>query len=580
MKKIYAIIITMLGANLNSNAQGGFNQVVDPLNPITTFTTPGTYKGAAWIDYDNDNDLDLFASPNLLFRNDGGGTFVQLSNPFGFTPQQINGGSSWGDLNNDGFIDCIIASYPSGAFLNNGNGTFTDISSQIPNLNGFPAWACAIGDWNKDAFPDFVFAHAAGFHPAGPYPSKLYLNTSSAVIPQYITGYTLTDSTKPYTVPFWSDYDLDGDMDLFVASGPGGTAGPDFCYKNLKVETGLDTLQRMTTELFTTQLQDGQCYNFIDFDNDGDFDLYLTNYAGAPSRFYVNNSGVYTLMNVLPSQPQNLANDWGDFDNDGDIDVFVTNQVIATKYYKNNGNGTFAPAINFGAAGCSGVINGDYDNDGDLDVFIHGLGNARALYHNDSAATGNNWINIKCIGTISNKSAIGTIVKLKATINGNSYWQIREISAQNSFQSQNDLRVHFGLGNATIVDSLIIKYPGGTIETIANVAPNTLYCNQEGSGTLCFVTGINETKDIENKIKLYPNPANDYLNIELKKNSNAKEVQITIIDVCGKIVESKMFPIINQSVNINTGSLQAGIYLLQLRTQSFQYNSKFIKAEN
>lgn len=580
MKKYLTLILSALITSLTSKAQVGFVKVVDPLNPITTFTTPGIYKGAAWIDIDNDNDLDLFAAPNFLFRNDGNGAFVELANPFGFIPQQINGGSSWGDLNNDGFIDCIIASYPSGAFLNNGNETFTDISTQIPNLNGFPSWACAIGDWNKDAFPDFVFAHAANFHPAGPFPSKLYLNSSAAVTPQYITGYTLTDSTKPYTVPYWSDYDLDGDMDLFVASGPGGTAGFDFCYKNLKVETGIDTLEQMTTEFFASQTQDGQCYNFIDFDNDGDLDLCLTNYAGAPSRFYINNAGVYSLLSTFPTQPQNLSNNWGDFDNDGDLDVLVTNQVSPTKYFRNNGNGTFASAINIGQAGGAGIINGDYDNDGDLDVFIHGSGNARALFQNILTTTTNNWINIKCTGTISNKSALGTIIKLKATINGNSYWQIREITAQNSFQSMNDLRVHFGLGNATVVDSLIIKYSSGTVETITNIAPNIFYCNEEGSGTLCTTTGINETPGNENTIKVFPNPVSNNLSIELNENSLEKEIQITFIDLNGKIVESKMFSIINQSVSINTSSLQSGIYLLKLQTPSFQYNSKFIKLIN
>jgi hypothetical protein len=578
MKKIYPFIISLVLSGNLLFAQSGFNKVVDSGNPVTTFTSPAFYKGAAWIDYDNDNDLDLFASPNFLFRNDGNGTFVQITNPFGFTPMQNPGGSSWADLNNDGFIDCIIAQYPSGVFLNNGNGTFTDISSQISNLNGFPAWGCAIGDWNKDAFADFVFTHAAGFHPIGPFPSKLYLNTNSSVTPQYITGYTLTDSTKPYTVPYWSDYDLDGDMDLFVASGPGGSPGTDFCYKNMKVETGMDTLVRMTSELFASQLQDGQCYNFIDFDNDGDLDLCLTNYAGASTRFYINNGGVYTLQTMpFTATTSNLTNDWGDFDNDGDLDVIITNDQQPAKYYKNNGNGTFAAAINLGLAGGSGVTNGDYDNDGDLDLFIHGNGNARALFRNDSAATGNNWINIKCSGTVSNKSALGTIVRLKATINGTSYWQMREINAQNSFQSQNDLRVHFGLGNATIVDSLIIKYSSGDVETFANVAPDIFYCNEEGSSSLCFATSVKENRMNESEIKIYPNPVRNQLTIELKNSDPEEEMQITISDACGKIISAKTCTAEKNSFMILTNSLAAGTYFLQAKGKKTLYNLKFVK---
>ena len=577
MKKFYAFVFLISCFVSQLFAQGGFNKVVDPANPVTVFTTPGFYKGAAWIDFDNDNDLDLFASPNLLFRNDGNGVFVQLTNPFGFTPGQNPGGSSWADLNHDGLIDCIIAQYPSNVYLNNGNGSFTNISSQIPNLNGFPAWACAIGDWNKDAYPDFVFAHAANFHPAGPFPSKLYLNTNASVTPQYITGYTLTDSTRPYTVPYWSDYDLDGDMDLFVASGPGGSPGPDFCYKNLKMETGLDSLQRMTTELFATQLQDGQCYNFIDYDNDGDLDLCLTNYSGAQTRFYINSGGTYSLQTMpFTGQTNNLANDWGDFDNDGDLDVIITNDAAPAKYYMNNGNGTFAPAINLGVAGGCGITNGDYDNDGDLDLFIHGNGNARALFRNDSAATGNHWINIKCTGTASNRSALGTIVKLKATINGNSYWQMREISAQNSFQSQNDLRVHFGLGNATVIDSLIIKYPLGTPETFANVASDVFYCNEEGTQSLCMVASLKENNETEN-ISLYPNPVNDELHVEIKNHDSRQILKLSVMDACGRITEIRNYKPGKQSLTFNTRKLSAGIYILKAEGKDFSFNSRFIK---
>lgn len=557
-------------------AQSGFVQVIDSLNPITTFITPGVYKGAAWIDFDNDNDLDLFASHKFLFRNDGNGSFVQLT-PFGFTPGQNAGGTSWGDLNNDGFIDCIISQYPSVVMLNNGNQTFTDISAQITNLNGFPSWGCAMGDWNKDPWLDFTFAHAANFHPAGPYPSKLYLNSGNGVSPQYITGYTLTDSVKPYTVPYWSDYDLDGDMDLFVASGPGGSAGPDFCYKNMKVETGLDTLFRMTTELFAAQLQDGQCYNFIDYDNDGDLDLCLTNYGGAPTRFYINNGGTYSLQ-VMPfsATAHNLSNDWGDFDNDGDLDVIITNDQLPTKYYKNNGNGTFSSAMQIGVAGGSGISNGDYDNDGDLDVFIHGSGNARALYRNDSAASGNHWINIKCTGTLSNRSAIGTIIKLKATINGIPVWQVREINAQNAFQGQNDLRVHFGLGDATVIDSLLISYPMGTVETFTNLAPDLFYCNEEGSGNLCLISSTQGNLSRESEIKIYPNPVKDELTVELP-GEGISAAEITITDVCGKIIMNKTYPLSKKSITISTKNFATGTYLLRLKKNLLVSHTKFMK---
>lgn len=553
MKKLF-LFNAILAFSSSAFAQGGFTKVVDATNPVTTFTTAGYYKGAAWIDLDNDHDLDLYAAPNRLFRNDGAGTFVSLPN-LPFTPQQNPGGASWADLDNDGDIDCIVAQKPSGVYLNDGIGNFTDVSSQIDSLNSFPAWGCAIGNWNNDAHLDFVFAHAGTFHTPGPFPAKLYLNTANSITPQYITGYEITDNIGPYTVPYWSDFDLDGDMDLFVASGPGGSAGPDYCYRNLKIETGNDTLELMTTELFATQLQDGQCYNFIDADNDEDLDLCLTNYAGAQTKFYVNNSGTYSLQTMpFTATAQNLTNCWGDYDNDGDLDVIITNDAVASKLYVNNGALNFSNSISLGAAGACGITNGDYDNDGDVDLFVHGLGNSRALYRNDSVYN-NNWVNIMCNGITSNKSAVGAIVKLKATINGNTYWQTREVSAQNSFQSQNDLRVHFGLGNATIIDSLIIKYSGGQTSTLTNIAVNNFYCHDEGSNSLCLVTAVIHSGFKEqNDISVSPNPADSFLQIK----SQSKIEQWMVFDESGRVC------LTGASHKVNLSAIKKGSYFISI----------------
>ncbi|HMJ67376.1 MAG TPA: CRTAC1 family protein [Cyclobacteriaceae bacterium] len=461
-------------------AQVEFTHVLDDKNPATKTTSPGFYKGVAWVDIDNDGDVDLFVSPNFLFRNEGKGVFTSLDDPFKFKPMQPPGGASWADLNNDGYIDCIISQNPSGIYLNNGNSTFRNISSQLPGFDSFASWGCAIGNLNGDAFPDFIFAHARGFHKGPMSPSRLYINTSAAVTPQKIVGLAVTDSLKPFTVPYWSDFDQDGDMDLFVASGPGGKPGPDFCYQNTKSKTGKNELTPMTKEPFPTQMQDGQCYNFIDFDNDRDFDLCITNYGGAPSRFYRNDNGTFTAREVLFTGPSNnLSNDWGDFDNDGDMDVVITSDSSKTKLFVNNGDGTFSKPVRIGKAGGSGVSNGDYDNDGDLDLFVNGIDSARVLLNNNASTNGNHWINISLTGAASGKSALGTIVMVKATIHDKPVWQMREINAQNSFMSQNDLRVHFGFGDAGIIDTIMIKYPNSQSKTFKQVKANTFYFHNE-----------------------------------------------------------------------------------------------------
>lgn len=556
-----------------SNAQNVFTKVVDPGNPVTTFTTAGIYKGAAWIDFDNDLDVDLYAAPNRLFRNDGNGVFVQLID-LPFVPIQNPGGASFADLDQDGDLDCIVAQNPSGVYINDGTGSFTDITGQIQGLSNYPSWGCSFGNMNNDAHPDFVFAHAANFHTPGPFPSKLYLNSNTSVNPLALSGYELTDSIKPFTVPYWSDYDLDGDMDLFVASGPGGSPGPDFCYKNLKKETGLDSLQRMTSELFATQLQDGQCYNFIDYDHDQDLDLCLTNYAGAKTRFYTNDNGIYVEQQFpFTTINQNLTNAWGDYDNDGDQDLIITADNLTTRLYLNDGNGGFAAAISLGVAGACGIANGDYDNDGDLDLFVHGSGAARALFRNDQPGV-NNWVMVKCEGNASGTTALGTIIRVKATINGNTYWQIRELSGQNSFQSQHDMRFHFGLGNASVIDSMEIRYPSGAVTLLTQIAVNTLYCHTEGSNSLCLLSSSFFPETASSQLNLYPNPADTFIAVS---NTSAFSFRLMdVIDVEGKVWLQKSGAE-TSGKKIDISSLPCGNYLLRAFTDNKVIASPFVK---
>ncbi|MFN0158584.1 MAG: CRTAC1 family protein, partial [Bacteroidota bacterium] len=232
----------------------------------------------------------------------------------------------------------------------------------------------------------------------------------------------------------------------------------------------------------------------VDYDNDGDLDAYLTNYSGGNSsgmanRLYRNDGGVFTRIStgtIVTDIAFSLSSVWGDYDNDGDQDVYVTNDgsgVVGQqdRYYRNNGNGTFTFASNALTVNQTrrGATAGDYDNDGDLDIFAAGPSTARALYRNDTE-NGNHWIKVRCVGSSSNRSAIGARIRIKATINFQPVWQLREISAQNSFNGQNSLEVHFGLGDATSIDSMILEWPRGLREVITSVAVDQFLTLTEG----------------------------------------------------------------------------------------------------
>jgi hypothetical protein len=572
MKKIILLSFVLLSA-CPAFSQGGWTKITT--GPVTTFTSAGYYKGAAWVDINNDGLIDLFAMPHFLFLNDGAGSFTQLSTPnINPTPLQNPGGCSWGDINNDGYIDFITAQNPSEIYLNNGDSTFSNVTNSIPALNGFASWGCVLADINNDNKLDLLYAQAYGFHgSATPYPCKLFIQDTAAFSFSAITGYAFTDSLKPYTVPYFDDYDMDGDMDLFIATGPGGSPGPDYCYRNMKKELGIDTLYKMTTESWAAQLQDGQCYNAIDADNDGDLDICLTNYGGAPSRFYLNDgAGTYTALSTpFTNTAHRLSNCWGDYDNDGDLDVIIASDNTALSYYENTGSNNFVlvtSSINV-LSGSSAVVNGDYDNDGDLDVFVHGNGNARSLWRNDTVAGNRHWINITLQGVISNRSAIGAFVKLKATINGNSVWQVRQVNAQNSFQSQNDLRVHFGLNDATTIDSILIFWPSGVKEFYSNIHSNQFLVFIEGYGTPLDVKK-NDGQQVS--INIFPNPVHTSVQVNLA--NNGRPFTLKMYDSRGLLLFSKSEN--SRHVEIPVSELKPGCYLILIGMNQSTWLRKII----
>ncbi|MBK7872452.1 MAG: VCBS repeat-containing protein [Saprospiraceae bacterium] len=555
------------------NGQSGFTKMTDTTNPIITFPfNPGEiYRGAAWVDVDNDRDIDLFVAPRFLFLNDSVGTFRSVDFGFSDIPVPTNG-VSWADVDNDGDLDFFLASRPSKLYLNNGNAQFT---SQALTTDTISTWGCTFGDGNNDGWIDLVGAHAFGFH-ADTSASFYFLNDRSGNLNLSPIAYDFTTTTAPYTVPYWSDFDLDGDLDLFIASGPGGAPGPDFHYRNMKIETGKDSLARITDLPFATQQQDGQCYNFVDYDNDGDLDVCLTNWVGAPNRFFVNESGIYVAkaMPFTASVGTALSNSWGDYDNDGDLDVIISNGPPAgsgqpAKYYQNDGNGNLVDTnVGFAAApGTSSVTNGDYDNDGDLDVFVNGNLAGRGLYQNTSLTANNGWVNITCAGTTSNRAAIGAKLRLKAIINGSSVWQMREISAQNTFQGQNDLRVHFGLGDATKIDSLIIQYLGGATDIFTNLTPNQFYTTNEGQNDISVITSSKQlNKNHIQGFKAYPNPPADTITLEQIAPLSGDSIICTIFDNYGKIMkQQKLQDMMGQKVPFNTKELPAGQYYIHLK---------------
>jgi hypothetical protein len=300
-----------------------------------------------------------------------------------------------------------------------------------------------------------------------------------------------------------ADFDNDGWPDIYVACD----TVPSRFYHN----KGNGTFEEIGREIGCAVNENGSSQGGMgvavgDYDCDGWLDIIKTNYSDQTSNVYHNNGdGTFydaVLQAGLGGNTKFLG--WGvglfDFDNDGWADIFMSNghvfPEVDTKklhltykqrkiVYKNQGTGKFVdvtadsgPDLNLSRAS-RGVAFGDFDNDGDVDVVVVNMNEGPSLFRNDTK-TQNNWLKIKCIGTKSNRSGIGT--RVRVVIGKHS--QINEVLSGSSYISQNDLRLHFGLGPAKMVDLIEVRWPLGLVESFKNVDANQLLVLQEGKGIL------------------------------------------------------------------------------------------------
>jgi hypothetical protein len=208
--------------------------------------------------------------------------------------------------------------------------------------------------------------------------------------------------------------------------------------------------------------------------------------------YHNNGDGTFTGVTtgvLVTDGGDSVSAAWGDYDNDGDLDVYVTNDFNEDNdLYENTGGGVFAKVTTGPLVSDGGRSNGaswvDTDSDGDLDLFVPNgqrpIRQSNRLYRNER--TGNGWLNLVCVGTTSNRSAIGATVRVKAMIGGVPTWQLRQVAGGSGFNAQESLNVEVGVGDAGRVVSVVIRRPSGLTETYTGIAPNTFYIATEGGG--------------------------------------------------------------------------------------------------
>lgn len=551
----------------------------------------GASRSVNWVDYDNDGYLDLFVSngleggqQNFLYHNNHDGTFTKMTAGPLVNGHAPSDGSSWADCDNDGDLDAVVVAWydsTNAFFENNANGTFTQIfSGPVANDRGYSE-TCSWGDYDNDGYVDLYVSNSGSPGVGGPKVNFLYRNNHDRTFTKITTGEIVTDAFYSRGAS-WVDYDNDGDLDMFVVNERGQNEN---LYRNMLKETGTATFTKITTGSILNDGGNSMTASWGDVDNDGDLDVVVANGwpAGSLSSFYLNN-GDRTFTKVLndtiaKTAGYHMGSAWGDFDNDGDLDLFVTtaygpsaskNELFKNMEMENGtlsfqriGTGDIANDLGW-SYGCSW---GDYDRDGDLDLFVAKTLNENennALYRNDNAI-GNHWLEVRCVGVASNRSGIGTKIRIKATINGHQVWQLREVEGQSGYCGQN-LDQHIGLGNASVIDSLRIEWPNGTLDVYTNVVTNRIVIAREGASP----TSVNDKHgSVPTQFELlqnFPNPFNPTTTIGFRVSSTGP-VSLKVRDVLGRevttLVNKSLLPGQYESV-FDATNLSSGIYFYRL----------------
>ena len=458
--------------------------------------------GAAWGDYNNDGFLDLYVSNyndvNVLYKNNGDGTFSNVASSAAVNDDSTGIDIAWGDYNNDGFLDLYLvndvgAGYGAKNLLykNNGDGTFTNVAGEAGVSSRGYGLCAAWADYDNDGLLDLYVTNNAHSIFCNGQSNKLYKNKGDGTFDD-VTETAGVGETGNSMGAAWSDYDDDGDPDMCVLNfaspfldPPEGN--PSVLYRN----NNDGTFTNVTSASGIEHIDGGHGVAWGDYDNDGDMDLYIANNSATLSTsppisslgknvlYRNNNDGTFTDITDEAGVGSTLTSTevtWVDYDNDGDIDLHVVNGGIqgnqGSILYENKGDGTF-----FDIAGTAGIQNtgpgegatwGDYDNDGDMDLYVVNYNLSNKLYRNNSDS--NHWIIIKPVGTTSNRAGIGARIEVTT---GTST-QIKEVDGGSGFCSQDSLWVHFGLGSNEGIDTLKIKWPGGKVQTLSDVTADQI----------------------------------------------------------------------------------------------------------
>ena len=485
-------------------------------------------SGAAFFDYDNDDDLDIYfvngtylpgahaerQPTNALYRNNGDGTFTDVTNLSGVGDTGYGVGCCVGDFDNDGYLDIYVTNFGKNVlYRNNGDGTFSDVTDAANVGDGRWGASCAFADYDKDGDLDLYAANYVEFkldenkvcHRGGVRtycPPQAFEGVADVLYRNNGDG-SFSEVTKEADVfnprgrglgVVWGDYDNDGYLDLYVAND----TNENYLYRNNRDGTFSDAAFFAGCALSEHgKMESGMGVDFGDYDNDGFLDIAVTNFQNEVATLYRNNgNGFFTDVSypsgtgekTLPSLGWSVC--FFDYDNDTDKDLFIANGHVydnvelfdpstafaqTNHLFENLGNGSFEEVTDQIGTDFSrktpsrGAVFGDYDNDGDIDILVTNSNSKPQLLRNDGGNR-NNWVKVRAIGTASNRAGIGTRIKVMA----GGLSQMAEVKSGSGYLGQNEIALHFGLGEFDIIDKIVVIFPSGRVREVEAVPANQL----------------------------------------------------------------------------------------------------------
>ncbi len=540
MKIFWAVVV--FAATLQAQFQGNFHNVAAEAGLRAKLTSGSPDKpyilesmsgGVALIDYDNDGRLDVYLvngstieaerngdnpASDHLYRNNGDATFTDVTARAGLGDHSWGMGVAVADVDNNGFDDLYVTNYgPNRLYLNLGDRKFREAAGSSGVAGSEWSSSAAFADYDADGDLDLYVTNYLEFRlddlpeytqlcryrgirvQCGPRglpatADRFYENLGDGSFRDRTADSGIGEAPPAYGLGvIWTDYDNDGDSDIYVAND----SLPNFLFENNGDKTFTEAALFNGTALSDDgKEQAGMGVDFGDYDNDGDFDLVVTNFSDDYHALYRNEGGGQFRDVSYASglgEATWTALSWGvafaDFDNDGDLDIAIANghvypevdrNELGTPYrqpnslFVNDGKGNFSergatlgPAFKE-AESSRGLAAGDFNNDGRLDLLIANLDAPPSLLMNPGGE--GNWILLDLRGTVSNRNAVGA----RVTVKTGGETRIREVRAGGSYQSHHDRRPHFGLADAEAIDELTVTWPGGRWQRLENVKVNQI----------------------------------------------------------------------------------------------------------